>query len=150
MPFPTSFETQNTIWQHRGTDLDALGISTRLADLLVRDGASITSRDDTYFEYRFSIIRPAGSQPIQGLIRRGSIVTRADGLSIVVDAEVWVRLTPGILLLSASGLIPFMAGLPAAGGVGSLVFTGAFLALIYHKARTRFTEYLEVLCHRAK
>ncbi len=155
MTFPTSFETQNTIWRHRGSDVDALGVSTRLADLLVRDGAIITSRDDTYFEYRFGIIRPPGSQPlrtqpIQGLIRRGTIVTRSDGLSIVVDAEVWVRLAPAVLLMSASGMIAFIAGLPAAGGVGSLVATGAFLALIYNKARSRFTEYLEILCHRAK
>ena len=139
------------VWHHRTDgELSAVALSTRIADILVADGASIRNRDGPYFEFRFSPLDGLTRRGIAQVIRSGTIDVRAQEHSLAVDAQANVRVLPTITLLTAATGLPAVLGLPPIGSLAGFLVSGYFLTAFYLRSIAHFKGYLDRVCARAR
>lgn len=106
------------------------------------DGASVSSSDGTYFEFRRPFLRGL----VPSLVRSGAIRTGSSGDSIEVNAEATVRPAPGLLAVLAFALFPAALGAPPINSALSLLVSGGVIQFLYFKAVVGFWNYVRTLC----
>src|SRR6185295_1435629 len=137
MPFPSSFETVVPLDLRGHERLDSTKVTTLLERMLRADGAMVTNNDGTYFEFE----RPA-------IVRGGAIRTEQVGKAIEVRAEVNVRLAPGLLLLVAFTVLPWIVGARPMDTALSFLVSGGVIQFFYFKAVVSFSRYVYDVCKR--
>ena len=144
MPFPSSFETVVPLDLRGHERLDSTKVTTLLERMLRADGAMVTNNDGTYFEFE----RPGIDTLVPALVRGGAIRTEQVGKAIEVRAEVNVRLAPGLLLLMAFTVFPWIVGARPMDTALSFLVSGGVIQFFYFKAVVSFSRYVYDVCKR--
>jgi hypothetical protein len=145
VPFPSSFESVVVI-ENRQHDLDATMVGVFLERAFATDGASVLNSEGTYFEFR----RPYFRNFVPSLVRGGTISIDSTSNTIEVKSEVFVRLTPGLLVLLGFTALPSVIGGRPMESILSLLVSGGVMQFFYVEAVVGFSKYVHALCRSAR